>query len=135
MRWAMFRIVLLTAPLLAAFPAEAAEGPPNILLAIADDWSWPHAGAYGCQFVQTPAFDRVAKEGVLFTRAFCASPGCSPSRAALLTGRPTWQLEHAGTHASSFSKDLAVYPDVLEAAGYHVGFTGKGWGPGNFKAG
>jgi uncharacterized sulfatase len=131
----MLRIVLLTAPLLAAFPAEAAEGPPNILLAIADDWSWPHAGAYGCKFVQTPAFDRVAKEGVLFTRAFCASPGCSPSRAALLTGRPTWQLEHAGTHASSFSKDLAVYPDVLEAAGYHVGLTGKGWGPGNFKAG
>jgi N-sulfoglucosamine sulfohydrolase len=108
---------------------------PNILLAIADDWSWPHAGAYGCRFVRTPSFDRVAREGVLFTTAFCASPGCSPSRAALLTGRPTWQLEHAGTHASSFSKKLAVYPDLLEAAGYHVGLTGKGWGPGNFKAG
>jgi uncharacterized sulfatase len=108
---------------------------PNILFAIADDWSWPHAGAYGCKFVQTPAFDRVAREGVLFTQAFCASPGCSPSRAALLTGRHTWELEHAGTHASSFSDKLQVYPDLLEEAGYFVGFTGKGWGPGNFQAG
>ena len=50
-------------------------------------------------------------------------------------GWPIWQLEQAGTHASSFPKKLVVYPDLLEAAGYHVGYTGKGWGPGNFKAG
>ena len=116
--------------------AAAADSPrPNILLAIADDWSWRHASAYGCKFVTTPAFDAVAKRGVLFRNGFTASPGCSPSRAALLTGKYTWQLEHAGTHASSFSAKLAVYPDLLEAAGYHVGLTGKGWGPGNFKAG
>jgi len=36
---------------------------PNILFAIADDWGWPHAGAYGCTWVNTPSFDRVAKEG------------------------------------------------------------------------
>src|SRR5688500_4452495 len=115
--------------------AAPALGKPNILIAIADDWSWPHAGAYGCKFVKTPAFDRVAKEGVLFRNAFTASPGCSPSRAALLTGRHTWQLEQAGTHASSFPKKFQVYPDLLEAAGYHVGHTGKAWGPGNFKEG
>ena len=115
-------------------PARSAEKRPNILLAIADDWSWPHAGAYGCKFVKTPAFDQVAREGVLFNRAFCASPGCSPSRAALLTGRQTWQIEQAGTHASSFPSKYLVYPDILEKAGYHVGFTGKGWAPGNWKA-
>lgn len=115
--------------------ARSAERRPNILLAIADDWSWPHAGAYGCKFVKTPAFDRVAREGVLFNRAFCASPGCSPSRAALLTGRQTWQIEQAGTHASSFPSKYLVYPDILEKAGYYVGFTGKGWAPGNWKAG
>lgn len=38
--------------------------PPNILLAISDDQSWPHAGAYGCRFVRTPAFDRIAREGI-----------------------------------------------------------------------
>ncbi|MBM4025084.1 MAG: sulfatase [Planctomycetes bacterium] len=106
---------------------------PNILLAISDDQSWRHASAYGCTGIKTPAFDRVAKDGVLFTNAFAASPGCSPSRAALLTGRNCWQLEHAGTHASEFPTKYACYPDLLEAAGYFVGYTGKGWGPGNWK--
>ena len=106
---------------------------PNILLAISDDQSWRHASAYGCQGIKTPAFDRVAKDGVLFTSAFAGSPGCSPSRAALLTGRNCWQLEHAGTHASEFPAKYACYPDLLEAAGYFVGYTGKGWGPGNWK--
>ncbi len=133
--WVVVGLVAFSCSLLSG-DAEGQESKrPNILLAIADDWSWPHAGAYGCKFVKTPAFDRVAREGVLFTQAFCASPGCSPSRAALLTGRHTWELEHAGTHASSFSDKLVVYPDLLEEAGYFVGFTGKGWGPGNFQAG
>jgi N-sulfoglucosamine sulfohydrolase len=47
---------------------------PNVLVAIAEDRSWPHAGAFGCSFVRTPAFDRVAREGVLFTTAFCPAP-------------------------------------------------------------
>jgi len=122
----------LLADEIAGRPADR-ERRPNILLAIADDWSWPHASAYGCRFVDTPAFDRVAREGVLFTRGYCASPGCSPSRAALLTGKNTWQLEQAGTHDSSFPAELQVYPDRLESAGYWVGYTGKGWGPGNWK--
>jgi N-sulfoglucosamine sulfohydrolase len=114
--------------------AALAANRPNILLAIADDWCYPHASAYGSKFVRTPAFDRVAREGVLFRNAFTATPGCSPSRAALLTGMHSWQLREAGTHASSFPKDLVVYPQILEKAGYFVGFCGKGWGPGNFRA-
>jgi len=106
---------------------------PNILVAISDDQSYPHASAYGASFVNTPAFDRIAREGVLFTNAFAASPGCSPSRAALLTGRHTWQIEQAGTHASSFPAKYVTYPDLLERAGYFVGYTGKGWGPGNWQ--
>ncbi|MBE0537802.1 MAG: sulfatase-like hydrolase/transferase [Phycisphaerae bacterium] len=106
---------------------------PNILLAISDDQSWRHASAYGCKGIKTPAFDRVAKDGVLFSNAYAGSPGCSPSRAALLTGRNCWQIEHAGTHASEFPAKYACYPDLLEAAGYFVGYTGKGWGPGNWK--
>jgi uncharacterized sulfatase len=106
---------------------------PNILIAIADDQSFPHASAYGATFVSTPAFDRIAREGVLFQNAFAASPGCSPSRASLLTGRHTWQIEQAGTHASSFPAKYVTYPDLLEKAGYSVGFTGKGWGPGNWQ--
>src|SRR5690606_20953908 len=63
---------------------------PNILFVIADDQSWPHASAYGCAAVQTPHFDRVAREGVLFNNAFAPTPGCSPTRAAILTGRHHW---------------------------------------------
>src|SRR4051794_2437107 len=65
---------------------------PNILLVIADDWSYGHAGAYGCRWIRTPAFDRVAREGALFSHAFTNNPKCSPCRASLLTGRNTWQL-------------------------------------------
>ncbi len=110
-----------------------AEGRPNILLAIADDQSPPHTSFAGCRAVRTPAFDRVAGEGVYFQNAFAASPGCSPSRASLLTGRQHWQLEQAGTHSSSFPQAYPVVPDLLEGAGYWVGMTGKGWTPGNWR--
>ncbi|MCP5111024.1 MAG: sulfatase-like hydrolase/transferase, partial [bacterium] len=107
---------------------------PNILFAISDDQSHPHTSAAGDPVVKTPAFDRVAERGVLFTNAISGSPGCAPSRASILTGRGHWQLEEAGTHASYFSTELDVYPAVFEAAGYHVGHTGKGGGPANFEA-
>ena len=127
---------LLLIPILLAITfstTTAAAKRPNILMVISDDQTFASAGAYGNKGCLTPAFDRIAKEGVLFLNAVCASPGCSPSRAALLTGRQTWQIEQAGTHASSFPKKYTVYPDILEQGGYHVGYTGKGWGPGNFR--
>src|SRR5690625_5239968 len=100
------------------------ERPPNILIAISDDHSFPHASAYGSKFVEAPGFDRLANEGVLFMNGWAPSPGCSPSRAAMLTGRYPWQIEEAGTHASSFSTRYVVMPDLLEDAGYWVGYTG-----------
>ena len=109
---------------------------PNILFAIADDWSWPHASAYGVnRGVDTPAFDRIATEGCLFSSAFTAAPQCSPNRAATLTGRHIWQIEEAGTHASIFPKKFPVFTDLLENAGYHIGYTGKPWGPGDWERG
>ncbi len=105
---------------------------PNILFVISDDQSWPHAGAYGCNFVKTPAFDRVAKEGILFQNAFAAAPQCSPNRASILTGRHIWSNREAGTHDSLFPADLITYTELLEKAGYHIGFSHKGWAPGNF---
>lgn len=111
--------------------AEEADRPPNILFAISDDQSWIHAGAYGFEEARTPHFDRVAAEGVLFEQAFAPTPGCSPTRAAILTGRHNWQIEHAGTHWSTFPRKFAVLPDRLEEAGYFIGFVAKGWAPGN----
>ena len=109
-------------------PLAAAR--PNILIAISDDQSYPHASAYGDRAVATPAFDQVANRGVLFRNAFTPAPGCSPMRAAFLTGRNIWQIREAGTHASYFPTDLPVFTAQLASAGYHVGMTGKGWGPG-----
>ncbi len=103
---------------------------PNILFAVADDAS--HFGAYGDKFVNTPHFDAIAKEGVLFENSFCTNPKCAPSRASILTGKHTWQLESACTHFCEFPPNLTLFPDLLEEVGYHVGFTGKGWGPGDY---
>ena len=106
---------------------------PNILLAISDDQSWPHTTMSGCKFVNTPAFDRIAREGVLFTNGFCPAPQCSPARAGLLTGRNIWQNEEAGTHASYFPSKFKAYTEILESTGYLTGYTGKPWGPGNWE--
>jgi arylsulfatase A-like enzyme len=125
-----FLTTLAGAPL-----AAQASKRPNILFIIMDDWNYGHAGAYGCQWVKTPSFDRIAREGVLFTNAFTSNPKCSPCRATILTGRNSWQLKEAINHFSIFPNDFAVYPAELEQkAGYFVGMTGKGWGPGDFKS-
>ena len=127
--------------LLGVFAAAGASGQapppqrPNILVIIADDWSYPHAGAYGDRVVKTPTFDRIAREGVLFRNAFVAAPSCTPSRASLLTGRAPHDLAEGGNLWSALPSSFEVYPDLLEAAGYVVGHTRKGWGPGNFPAG
>jgi len=125
--------VLLSKDASAAVQAKPAH--PNILFIIFDDWGWNHAGAYGCDWVKTPNFDRVAREGVLFKNAFTSNPKCSPCRASILTGRNSWQLEEAACHNGILPGKFVVYPDLLEKAGYTVGLTGKGWGPGDFKAG
>jgi len=125
------RLFLILAVILCSRMAFAKDR-PNVLIAISDDQSWIHTSAAGDPVIKTPAFDRVAREGMLFQNAFGAAPGCSPCRAALLTGRHIWQIEHAGTHASSFGAKYQTFPEVLADNGYFVGYTGKGWGPGNF---
>jgi N-sulfoglucosamine sulfohydrolase len=106
---------------------------PNFLFVISDDQSWPYASAYGTDWVKTPGFDRVAKKGILFNNAFVTSPGSSPSRASILTGRYPWQIEEAGTHGSSFPTKYKAFTQVLEENGYLTGFTGKPWGPGDWE--
>jgi len=108
---------------------------PNILFAISDDQSWCHTSFAGDPVVKTPAFDRVAREGVYFPNAFCSSPSCTPSRGAVLTGQDFWRLESGACLYGTLGAKFPVYPDLLEAAGYAVGFMRKGWGPGNVEAG
>ncbi len=103
---------------------------PNILIFMADDWNWPQALHVYDPNIKTPTFDRIVREGVLFRNAFVASPSCTPSRASMLTGMHPWQLE-TGVHLwGALPAKFEVYTDVLEKAGYFVGYRGKGWGPG-----
>ncbi len=102
---------------------------PNILFAIADDQSYAHTSFAGAKFLQTPAFDRVASEGVYFSNCIAGSPGCAPSRSTIVTGRYHWQNEQSGQHASSWMKKYVPFVDLLEANGYATGITGKGVDP------
>ena len=104
--------------------------PPNILFAIADDWGFGHASAYGTKWVKTPSFDQVAKEGLLFTHAYTPNAKCAPSRACILTGRNSWQLKEAANHLCYFPQEFKSWPEVLTEKGWHTGHTTKGWGPG-----
>ncbi len=113
----------------AATPTAAASR-PNILFCISDDQSFPYASAYGTAWVKTPAFDRIAREGLLFMRAYTPNAKCAPSRAAVLTGRNSWQLEEAANHNGHFPAKFRGFVEALEANGYVTGHTGKGWGPG-----
>ncbi len=124
--------VLLSLWLLAIVCQPAiAEKRPNILFCIADDWGWPHAGVYeNDPVVKTPAFDRIAHEGVLFNHAYISSPSCTPSRNAILTGQWHWRLGAGANLWSTLDEDLQVYPQLLRDEGYHVGSWRKSWGPG-----
>ena len=108
---------------------------PNILFAIADDWSWPFASIDGDKSVQTPNFDRIAREGVLFRQAHTAAPSCTASRGSILSGQWFARLEQGGDLWGTLPSKVDVYPDILERSGYCVGFTGKGWDPGDFRPG
>ncbi|CAN5771558.1 sulfatase [soil metagenome] len=115
-----------------SYPTKTESRPrPNILFAIADDASFPHMSAYGTTWVNTPAFDRVSKEGILFTQAYTPNAKCAPSRSCILTGRNSWQLEEAANHVPFFPAKFKTYPETLEENGYFVGYTGKGWAPGD----
>jgi len=89
----------------------------------------------GDPVVRTPAFDRVARDGVLFSHAFCDAPTCGPSRSAILTGQQIWRLEEAGNIHSTLPAKFATYTELLEQAGYKTGHTSKGWAPGRLEPG
>lgn len=103
---------------------------PNILFCIADDASFPFMGAYGCNWIKSPAFDWVAQHGILFNNAYAPNNKCAPARATIITGRNSWQLGAAANHVSYFPSKFKSVFEVLEKHGYYTGYTGKGWGPG-----
>ena len=124
---------------MASYGVMAAESEthagPNILFCLADDWGWPHAGAYGDEVVKTPTFDRIAEEGVLFEHAFISSPSCTPCRNSILTGQQFYRLGRGANLWSTLDVDHPNFMFLLRDAGYQIGHWRKAWGPGNFKVG
>jgi len=113
---------------------HAQSSRPNILFAIADDRSWPGAFSTRNNALKLPAVERVEREGVRFENSFCASPSCTPSRSAILTGRQIWQVQEGGVLYGTLRPQYPVFTHMLEDAGYHVGNTAKVWAPGNWSA-
>ena len=95
-------ILLLLTPFFACNSQEKMKV-PNILICIADD-----AGHMGKNhpWVKTPAFDRVANQGIRFSNAYTPNAKCAPSRASLLTARNSWQLKEAANHWNNFSAEF-----------------------------
>lgn len=123
-------LALAAAPLVSASEPQANGKRPNILFAIADDWGWPHASAYGDPVVKTPTFDGIAQRGILFNHAYAAVPSCTASRNALLTGQQPWRLGPGMNLWSSLPKEHPTFTNILEDNGYAVGSYRKIYGPG-----
>ncbi len=110
---------------------------PNVLFAFADDWG-RYASAYAklepggpSDVIQTPHFDRVAREGVLFTNAFVNAPSCTPCRSSLLSGQYFWRTGlGAILQGAIWDESIPSYPLLLHDDGYHIGHTYKVWSPG-----
>lgn len=126
------RFLGLILALLAVTPARAADK-PNILLIVSDDHGYGDAGCYGKTDVETPTIDRLAAEGVRFTR-FRVNPLCGPTRASLLTGQYSvecgmWRGPSENRAAEDggrvLKKDVRLLPQFLKDAGYATGLFGK----------
>ncbi len=125
-------------------PAAAPPTPPNIVVILADDLGWMDLHCQGNPLLDTPQLDRLAKQGMRFTDAYAAAPVCTPTRAAMMTGKSPARLaitNHAPGHRPGFvpkGQDLAeaetltylplgevTIAERLKKAGYATGFIGK----------
>ena len=108
------------------------SGTPNILLILADDHGYGDVSAHQGPHLQTPNMDRIAADGVHFSRFYANSSVCSPSRAALMTGRypdrvgvPGVIRTHADDNWGYFRQDAITLPTMLARAGYGTSLVGK----------
>ncbi|MEM9398701.1 MAG: sulfatase-like hydrolase/transferase [Verrucomicrobiota bacterium] len=128
---------LLMALLLLAQTVNA-ERKPNIILIVADDLGYADIGCFGSQLAETPNIDALARDGILFTDFHSNGAVCSPSRAALLTGRYqqrtgiTGVVTAAGHRHTGLALEELTIAEVAQSAGYATALFGKwhlGYGP------
>ena len=111
------------------FAASAFAKQPNVVIFLADDLGWADVGFHGEESIETPSLDRLAREGVELHR-FYTTPICSPTRAALMTGRDPMRLGVAygvimPWHTNGIHPDEHFMPQSFQAAGYQTAMVGK----------
>lgn len=131
---------LSTALLATLLPAQQPPRPPNVIVILVDDWGTTDLGCYGSKLYETPNIDRLAAEGVRFSTGYSACTVCSPTRAALMTGKyparlhlTDWIAGHGRPHAklripdwTKFMKHEEVtLAEQFKAAGYATASIGK----------
>jgi len=129
-RWYLVPVVALI--LLSSLQNDAQAAKPNILLIVADDLGWGELGFQGNKEIPTPQLDSLAQNGVRFTSGYVTGPYCSPTRAALLTGRYQQRFGHEFNPGRATGNEPVGLPlsertmaDRLKAAGYATGMFGK----------
>lgn len=133
-------LLTLTLLLVSATGLRAASRAPNIIFFLVDDWGWTDGGTFGSKFYETPHMDRLAREGMKFTQGYAACTVCSPTRAAVMTGKYPARLhitDWIAGHNRPFAKlkipdwrlqlplEETTIAEALKARGYTTGIFGK----------
>lgn len=142
-RWMAAPLCGIASVLSAAAPGPAAgisPRPPNIVLVVADDMGWNQVGYHGFDWYETPNIDRIARAGLQFRHAYSAAPICSPTRAALMTGKYPARLHLTDYIPGNPHEDRPLVtpqqipclpleettiPEMLHPVGYISGHFGK----------
>ena len=102
-----------------------AQEKPNVILIMADDLGWSDVGFNGNTIIKTPNLDRMASEGVKFTRFYAASAVCSPTRASVLTGRNPSRSGVFYANEGILRREEVTLPEIVKEEGYSTGHFGK----------
>lgn len=122
----MLALLLALAPLFAPAGAQEPDERPNVVLVYVDDLRADSFAAAGAEFLATPSLDRLAREGVMFERAYATTSLCCPGRVSVLTGKYAHVTGvYDNQPAADFQARHRTFADLLQEAGYATAFVGK----------
>jgi len=116
--------LFLLALLFWSFGVRAQEK-PNMVIIISDDHAYQTIGAYGSKLMETPHIDRIAREGVVFDKAYVTNSICGPSRAVILTGKYSHKNGFKDNETSNFDSSQDLFVKQLQSNGYETAWIGK----------